>query len=155
MWQKLVLSFILRLLLLFKHLKTFSWQIDFLSYQMDRCPHAHKVSMEDVSVRSQSWDTLCVWCRVTCLGLLSQDRKYGKAVFPLPQQRKSLDRTYVLFCTSRTQHVAEGHVISLHNMFLWPFMSLSHSVVFQDRLLWITWTSDVIHRVDLVCGGVA
>ena len=70
------------------------------------------------------------WCRVTCLGFLSQDGKYGKAVFPLLQQRKSLDRTHLLFCppgrslirfggeVGQTQHVAQCHVISPNTVFL-------------------------------------
>lgn len=39
----------------------------------------------------------------------------------------------------QTQHVAQGHVISPHTMFLCP--------LWAGQLLWIAWTSDVIHLV--------
>lgn len=98
----------------------------------------------------------CAWCHVTCFRLLSQDGKYGKAPFPLPQQRKSLDRTHLLFCPSRTVTDTLWVGSQTHTMCSTrpcdipsyhvpvPFMGHLHNVMFEQQLLCITWTTDVI-----------
>lgn len=129
----------------------FSWPINFHLYQLDHCPHTHTDSqsfqrMYLVRVMER-YPARFVWCRVACLGLLSQD---GTSVFPLPQQRKSVDKTHLLFCHSRmvtdsfgrevrqTQRAAQGHVISPHTMFLCPLQANYTMWHFQEQLLWIT-----------------
>lgn len=94
----------------YKHLKTDSH--DKHSLRLITSPswwiiaHTHKLTefplrMYLVEVRER-YPVRCVRCGVTCPRLLLQDGKYAEAVFPLPQQRKSLNRTHLLFCPSRT-----------------------------------------------------
>lgn len=117
--------------------------------------HTRRVSIEDVSGRSQGeipyFVYVCVRaCRVTCLGLMSQDGKYGKAAFPSPQQRKSLDRIFCSVLPGRslihfewevrqTRHAAQGHVISRPSVFLWPLWASDTVLCFKNNCLQLRW----------------
>lgn len=138
----------------FKHIKTDSHSlIGSLSWLITTTTKLREFPLRMYLVGVRGRDTLSDVCRVTCLGLLSQD---GKPVFPLPQQRKSLDRPHLLFCpfrtvtdmlrvgsqTNTTCSTRPCDIPSYHVSV--PFMGQLHNVVFQEPLLWISWMSDVI-----------